>query len=343
MKTMRLYAPRDMRLDDVPQPEPRLGEALVRVRAVGVCGSDVHYYVDGRIGSDVPTFPFVLGHEFAGEIAALGPGVAGPPVGTRVAVDPAIPCGRCEVCLEGNPNCCPKVRFPSSPPKPGVLCEWYAHPAHLCIPLPEALDFVDGVMLEPLGVAIHALALARIRPGDTVAVLGAGPIGLLILQLALRSAASAVYVTEPVAERRALAVRFGAHAVQDPVAGDPVAWLLDETRGRGVDVVFEAAWGAEAVDQAVHMARHAGKVVLVGIPREDHVAFSANTARRKGLTLLVSRRMKHVYPRAIALVERGIVDVRSLVTHRFPLEQAGEAFELVASLRDGVVKAIVEV
>jgi L-iditol 2-dehydrogenase len=332
-----------MRLDEIPPPEPGPDEALIRVRAVGVCGSDVHYYADGRIGSDVPQFPFVLGHEFAGEIAALGPGVAGPPIGTRVAVDPAIPCGHCEVCLEGNPNCCPTVRFPSSPPKPGALCEWYAHPAHLCVPLPDSLDFVDGVMLEPLGVSIHALALARIRPGDTVAVLGAGPIGLLILQLALHANASVVYVSEPVAERRALATGFGASAVCDPGASDPAVWLLDETSGRGVDVVLEAAWGAEAVDQAVRMARYAGRVVLVGIPREDHVAFSANTARRKGLTLLMSRRMKHVYPRAIALVEHGLVDVRTLVTHRFPLEQAGEAFELVASLRDGVVKAIIEV
>ena len=343
MKAVLLYVPRDMRLEDIPTPEPGPGEALVRIRAVGVCGSDVHYYVDGRIGDDVPPFPYVLGHECAGEVAALGAGVEGPPVGTRVAIDPAVPCGRCEACLDGNPNLCPNVRFPAAPPVHGVLCEWYAHPARLCVPLPDALDFADGAMLEPLGVGIHAVTLAKIRPGDTVAVLGAGPIGLLVLQLALRSGASGVYLSEPIPARRALAAQLGASGVCDPDADDAAGWLLEQTGGRGVDVVIEAAWGGEAVGQAVEMARPGGRVMLVGIPRDDRVTFLAGTARRKGLTIRMSRRMKHVYPRAIALVERGIVDVRALITHHFPLERAAEAFELVASLQDGVVKAMIEV
>jgi len=342
MQSMRLHAPRDMRLDDVPAPEPGPGEALIRVRAVGVCGSDVHYFVDGHIGATQAPYPFVLGHEGAGEIAALGPGVEGPPVGTRVAIDPAIPCGRCEVCLEGNPNCCPDVRFPSTPPLPGMLSEWFVHPARLCIPLPEALDFTAGAMLEPLGVVVHALALARLRPADTVAILGAGPIGVLAMQLALNSGAGAVTVSEPIPERRALAAELGATAVCDPSAVDPADWLSDQTGGRGVDVAIEAAWGGAAVEQAVCMARHAGKVVLVGIPRDDRVTYPANVARRKGLTILMSRRMKHVYPRAMALIERRVVDVRAVVTHRFPLARAAQAFELVASLQDGVVKAMVE-
>jgi L-iditol 2-dehydrogenase len=343
MKAMVLYGPCDMRLADVSAPEPGPGEVLVRIRAVGVCGSDVHYYLDGRIGDTLAPYPFVLGHECAGEIVALGPGVERPPVGTPVAVDPAIPCGRCDVCLEGNPNCCPDVRFLSTPPVAGALSELHVHPAHLCIPLPETLGFGDGAMLEPLGVVVHALTLAKIRPGDTVAVLGAGPIGLLALQLALSSAVGGVYLSEPIASRRALAAELGATAVWDPGTGDPADWLAEQTDGRGVDVAIEAAWGGEAVGQAVRMARHAGRVVLVGIPRDDRTTFPANAARRKGLVVLVSRRMKHVYPRAIALVARGAVDVRRLITHRFPLERAAEGFELVASSRDGVVKAMVEV
>ena len=343
MKAMRLYAPRDMRLEEVPAPEPGPGEVLVRMRAVGVCGSDVHYYLDGRIGGTVAPSPFVLGHECAGEVIALGPGVEGPPVGTRVAVDPAMPCGHCEVCLEGNSNCCPDVRFPSTPPVQGALSELYAHPAHLCVPLPGALDFADGAMLEPLGVMVHAISLAKMCPGDTVAVLGGGPIGLLGLQVALCCGAGAVYLSEPIPERRALAAELGATAVCDPSADDPVDWLWEQTKGRGVDIAIEAAWGGEAVDQAVRMARYAGKVVVVGIPRDDRITFAADTARRRGLTILMSRRMKHVYPRAIALVERGVVDVRTPITHRFPLARAAEAFELVASLQDGVVKALIEV
>lgn len=342
MKAVRLYGPRDLRIDDVPAPEPRAGEALVRVRAVGVCGSDVHYYLDGRIGDDVAPVPFTLGHELSGDIVALGPGADGPPIGTRVAVDPAIPCGACEVCLDGNPNCCPDVRFPASPPVQGALCELYAHPADLCVPLPGKLNLAEGAMLEPLGVGIHAVTLAETKPGDSVAVLGAGPIGLLVLQSALRSGARSVYVSEPIPERRALAAKLGATAVCDPQADDPAEWLLDQTEERGVDVVIEAAWGGEAVAQAIRMARPGGRVVLVGIPREDVCSFPASEARRKELTILMSRRMKAVYPRAMALVEAGLVDLKAVITHRFPLEAAAQAFDLVASLQDGVCKAMIE-
>jgi L-iditol 2-dehydrogenase len=342
LKAMRLFAPRDLRFAEVPMPEPGPGEALIRVRAVGVCGSDVHYYLDGHIGDAVATFPFTMGHEFAGEIAALGPGAEGPPVGTRVAVDPAVPCGRCETCLDGNPNCCANVRFPGSAPIQGALSEYYVHPAELCVPLPDALDYADGAMLEPLGVVVHALTLAKIRPGDTVAILGGGPIGLMILQVALASATGAVYLTEPIAERRALGANLGATGVCDPATEDPVGWLMARTGGRGADIAIETAWGAEAVEHAVRMARPAGKVILVGIPREDVVTFPAGAARRKGLSILMSRRMKYVYPRAISLVERGVIDLKQFLTHRFPLERAGDAFELVASFSDGVVKALID-
>jgi len=342
MKAVRLRAAREMRVDEVPTPEPGPGEVLIRVRAVGVCGSDVHYYLDGHIGDAVATFPFTIGHEFAGEIAALGPGVDGPPVGTRVAVDPAIACGKCEACLEGNPNCCLNVRFPGSAPIEGALSEYYVHPARLCEPIPDSLGFDDGAMLEPLGVDIHAMRLAKIRPGDTVAILGGGPIGLLGLQLAVSSPTAAVYLSEPIPERRALAEKFGATAVCDPSSEDPVDWLMDRTHGRGVDIVIEAAWGGDAVDQAVRMAKTAGKVIVIGIPREDKVIFTASKARRKGLSILMSRRMKFEYHRAMQLVDRGVVDLQSLITHRFPPERAGEAFELVSSLKDGVVKAMIE-
>ena len=176
MEAVRLHASHDLRLDDVPAPQPQAGEALIRVRAVGICGSDVHFFADGRIGDDVAPLPFTLGHEFAGEIVALGVDADGPPVGTRVAVDPAVSCRSCEACLRGNPNCCPLVRFPASPSVHGALCELYAHPAHLCVPLPDELSFDEGAMLEPLGVAIHAAELAKVERCVSIAVFGAGPI-----------------------------------------------------------------------------------------------------------------------------------------------------------------------
>jgi L-iditol 2-dehydrogenase len=222
------------------------------------------------------------------------------------------------------------------------MAEFFVHPADRCEPLPDTLDFAEGAMLEPLGVVGHVLTLAKIRPGDTVAILGGGPIGLLTLQVSLGSAAGAVYLTEPVPERRAYAARMGASGVCNPSAQDPVDWIMEQTRDRGVDIAIEAAWGGEAVDQAVRMARAAGKVILIGIPRDDRVSFQASPARRKGLSILLSNRSKFDYRRAISLVERGVVDMRAIVTHRFPLERSGEALELVASVSDGVVKAVIE-
>ena len=343
MKAARLYAARDMRVETVPRPEPGEGELLIRVRAVGVCGSDIHYFADGGIGVTKVTEPHALGHEFSGEVVGLGPGVEGPPVGTRVAVEPAISCGHCESCEEGNPNICPQVQFVSTPPLGGSLVEYLVHPAELVFPMPDNMDYADGAMLEPLGVAIHTVNLAKLRPGDTVAVLGSGPVGLLTLEVARISGAAKAFVTDLEPKRLAAAQRLGADAVLQAGVADPVAWIDELTEGRGVDVVFEAAWAAETVAQAVAMVKPGGLVVIGGIPSgADLISYPASTARRKGLTIKMVRRMKHTYPRSMALVQGGLVDVQSLITHRFPLEASSEAFELVDARADGVIKALIE-
>lgn len=343
MKAVRLYGPSDMRLDDIPVPEPGPGQVLLEVLSVGVCGSGVHYFVDGGIGDDKVKEPFVIGHEFSARIAALGPGVTGPSAGTRVAVEPAISCGRCEFCEEGHPNLCENILFCSTPPTPGALQEYLVHPAELCFPLPDSVTNDQGAMLEPLGVALHTVRLAKLRPGDTVAILGSGPIGLLTLQVALISGARAVYVTDLVPERLELAQKLGAAGTFKSDEGDPVAWVHQETNGRGVDVAIEAAWADETVGQATEMARRGGKAIMAGIPRENVALLPAHVVRRKGLTIKYVRRMKHTYPRAIAMVRDGLVDVDALITHRFSLAETAEAYPLVASRQDGVVKVIVEV
>lgn len=343
MKAARLYGPGDLRIDDIPMPEPGAGEVLLQVLAVGVCGSGVHYFLDGGIGEEKVEEPFVIGHEFSARVVALGPGVEGPPVGTRVAVEPAIPCGHCEFCQEGNPNLCENLLFCSTPPTPGALREYMAHPAHLCFPLPDQVDDAAGAMLEPLGIALHAVSLAKLHPGDTAAILGCGPIGLLTMQVARISGARAVYMTDLVPERLAMAARLGATATFKADEGDPVAWVMEQTDGRGVDVAFEAAWAAETVSQVAQMARRGGKLVMIGIPREDEAVFPAHAVRRKGLTIKYVRRMKHTYPRAIPMVRDGLIDVHSLITHRFPLARAPEAYQLVASYKEGVIKAVIEV
>lgn len=344
MKAARLYGPGDMRIDEIPMPQPKAGEVLLQVLSVGICGSDVHYFLDGGIGDDRVREPFVIGHEFSARVAALGPGVDGPPVGTRVAVEPAISCGHCEMCEAGHPNLCEHILFCSTPPTPGAFQEYMTHPARLCFPLPDQVDNVDGVMLEPLGVALHTVGLAKLHPGDTIAIVGAGPIGLLTLQVALRSGARAAYVIDLIPERLAMAEKLGATATFKADEGDAVPWLMGLTGKRGVDVTFETAWADEASTRMVaEMARRGGKLIMCGIPRENLAVFPAHAVRRKGLTIKYVRRMKHTYPRAIPMVRDGLIDVKSLVTHTFPLEQIADAYRLVSSYQDGVIKAIIHI
>ena len=343
MRAAALVRPSTIETVEVVAPIAGPGEVLIAVRSVGVCGSDVHFYVDGQIGESVASLPYVLGHEFAGEVVALGPGTSGPPIGTRVAIDPAVPCGKCRTCLRGDINCCPDVRFPGSPPIQGALCEYYSHPAELCVPIPQDLSYDQGAMLEPLGVAIHAMCLADVQPGETVAILGAGPIGLLLLQLALAANASAVYLTEPIEARRGLAETLCASAVCDPANSDVADWISEGTSGAGVDIVLEAAWGGDAVSEAVSIVRPKGRVVLVGIPRDDVCAFPAALARRKELTVKLSRRMLADLPDALDLVVQGQVQLEPLISHHFGLDEADRAFQLVADLDDGVIKAVVRI
>jgi L-iditol 2-dehydrogenase len=331
VKVLRLHAAGDLRLHDEPVPEPGEGESLLRVTAVGVCGSDLHWFGELAIGDARLEQPLVLGHEFA---------VIQVEDGQHMAVDPAIPCGRCELCTQGHPNLCPQVRFAGHGRVDGALREYLPWPAALLHPLPDSLTDSDGAMLEPLGVALHAVDLGHVRPGMRVGVFGCGPIGLLIIQLARLAGAVQILATDPLAHRLQAARSFGATHLVLARDGDEASEVWMAAARRGVDVAFEAAGTNAAVETAIHAARPGGQVVLVGIPADNRTSFDAATARRKGLTLRLCRRMKHTYPRAIALVDQGRVDVGSLVTRRFPLEQAQQAFE-TASRREGI-KVIVE-
>jgi len=320
MKVARLHGLGDVRVSDEADPVPGAGESLVRVTAVGLCGSDLHWFSEGGIGDAQLAQPLVLGHELAGVVEG------GPLDGRLVAVDPSDPCGRCEVCLEGNRNLCPTVRFSGHGTNDGALRELVAWPTHLLHPVPAALSAADAAMLEPLGVALHAHDLGKVRLQASVAVVGCGPIGLCLLQLARVGGASTVVAVEPLAHRREAAARLGADVVLDPADPDVTAKILAATGGRGIDVAIEVAGNDAAVGLAVAAARPGGTVVLAGIPGDDTTTFPAGTARRKGLTLKLSRRMKEVYPRTIGLVERGAVDVRSLVSDTYGLGDVAAAF-----------------
>jgi L-iditol 2-dehydrogenase len=331
MKSVRLHGTGNLQVHDEPIPVAGVGEKLVRIKSVGVCGSDLHWFSEGSIGDAKLEHPLVLGHEFAGETED----------GQRVAIDPAIPCGHCEYCEQGHPNLCEDMIFAGHGEHDGAMREYASYPTRCLFPIPDTLSFADGAMLEPLGIAIHTVDLGKLKAGMTVGVFGCGPIGLLIIQMAKLSGAANILVTDKLEHRVEAAKRFGAS--QAFLVGDnsQLSEIQAATNGRGVDVAFEAAGVQDAVDDAFAAVRPGGKVIIAGIPDDDRTFFSASVARRKGLTIKLVRRMKHTYPRAIELVSNGLVDVRSLVTHRFPLEQASEAFR-VAERREGL-KIIIEV
>jgi L-iditol 2-dehydrogenase len=346
MKAVGLFGLRDIRVIDVPKPQaPGPDEVLVKVASVGICGSDHHYYSEGEIGGAVVDEGMIIGHEFSGWIAAAGPGVdeSHLPVGQLVAVEPAISCGTCEFCLKGHPNICPHNLFVGSPNHVGAMAEYIVMPAENCFPLPDALTPDEGAMLEPLGVAIHTVDLAHLKVGQSVAVLGGGPIGLMTAAMAKAAGAAPIYLTEPIASRREFAEEYAVDAAFDPDSEDVVARIMEATGGRGVDVAFEAAGASETPDQSAHVTCPGGKVVVVGIPDDNTMTMTAAEVRRKGLTIKLVRRMKHTYPRAIQLVKGGVIDVASVATHQFSMEEIDAAFEIVADYKDGVLRAIIRV
>ena len=329
MKALRLYGPGDLRLVDEAAPVPGPDEELVRVTAVGVCGSDLHWYSESGIGDITLSRPIVLGHEAAGVIES------GPRRGLRVAIDPAIPCEKCEQCRAGHAHFCLALRFAGDGITDGTLRELVAWPSESLVPVPDALSDADVAMLEPLGVALHAIRLGGIRPGDRVGVFGCGPIGLFIIQLARASGATTIVATDVLPHRLKAAREAGATATALVAGGSERLELRAATDGHGVDVAFEAAGVDDSVETSVSLAAPGGTVVVVGIPSEDHTTFTASTARRKGLTVKLSRRMNRVYPEAIRLAESGLADVRAMVTAGYPLAEHKAAFATAAA-REGL-------
>lgn len=349
MLAARLHGPRDLRVDRIPHPgPPGPDQVLLRITAVGICGSDLHTYQDARIGDTTLDAPLTLGHEFAGIVEEIGPGEAldgefNPlTIGTRVAVDPAQPCGRCEMCEQGHPNLCHRLHFCGLYPDAGSLSHWMHMPAHTCFPLPDTIDDAGGALLEPLGVAIHATDLAKIKVANSVAILGAGSIGLFTLQTVRASGADPIFVIDQFPWRLAVAEELGAIPINFRVQ-DPIEAVLEATGGKGVDVGIEAAWADRSIHECAAMARLGGRLVLVGIPGDDNFQLTHSTARRKGLTIRMARRMKHVYPRAIKLAASGAVNLDCVISHRFPLEKAPAAFAMNEAYEDNVVKVIIDV
>ncbi|GAA4788170.1 NAD(P)-dependent alcohol dehydrogenase [Actinomycetospora chlora] len=324
-----LQEPERITVETRPVPSPGPGEVQVAVRAVSVCGSDVHYYDHGRIGGFVMHGPLVLGHETSGVVSALGEGVDGPVVGTRVAVEPQRNCGRCEQCVRGRYHLCPFIEFFATPPIDGSFAEYVTVPATRAHPVPDALSDDAAAMIEPLAVAVHAAGKADIGPGTRVLVTGGGPVGLLCLQVARARGAAHVTLSDPVARRRDVAREFGADTVVDPGAGDDVP---------PADVVLECSGVQAAVDAAIAATAPAATVVLVGTGAQ--VTLPLDLLQAREITVKGTFRYAHVYPAAIALAASGAVRLDDMVTSHHDLDGAVDA--LLAARRDPEsIKAVV--
>jgi len=341
MKAVVLTGLREMALTERPDPEPGPGEVRLRVEAVGVCGSDVHYYTTGRIGSHVVEYPFMVGHECAGTVDRLGEGVRDLQVGQRVAVDPAMPCHACDQCEAGREHTCRNLRFLGCPDQAeGCLAEYLVMPAESCFAVPEQMTAERAALSEPLTIGVYAVQQSVPMAGTKVGILGSGPIGLSVLAPALHGGAAAVYMTDRIDARCAVAREAGAHWAGNPDTQDVVADVLRQ-EPQALDVVFECAGQQESFDQAFELLKPGGKLMLIGIPEFDRYSFQADIARRREICIQHVRRQNNCARKTLDLVATGALNVDAMVTHRFPLEETQKAFDLVADYKDGVVKAMI--
>jgi L-iditol 2-dehydrogenase len=342
MKAMRLAAEHRIEACDVPTPGCKNpNDVLLRLQRVGVCGSDVHYFTTGRIGSMVVDYPFTLGHECSAEVAAVGGGVAGVRPGDRVAVDPAISCGACDQCRIGRRHTCRNLAFLGCPGQlEGCLSEYIVMPEQSCYPIPDSLSFDDAAIAEPLSIGLYAVMQAGAISNASIGILGAGPIGLSVLVCAKAFGAKFIGVTERLDYRADLALKNGATWAGNVDKNDAVQDICDAVPEK-LDVVFECSGTQEAFDQGIEMLKPGGKMMIIGIPEFDRYSFSADVARRNEICLQHVRRQNECVQAALNLIAEDKVDASFMHTHSFPLEKAQDAFELVENYADGVVKAMI--
>jgi L-iditol 2-dehydrogenase len=323
-----------------PVSDPGPGEIQVAVKAIGICGSDLHNFSEGQVGDTLCAYPMVLGHEPAGVVVRTGAGVGGWAKGDAAVLEPAMYCYHCEFCLTGHHNVCANLRFLSMPGDPGFFREYVNLPAHNLIRLPKNLSLNEGTIVEPLAVVLHSMDFAAIRPGETALVIGAGPIGLLTIAALKLSGAGRVWAVEPLPHRRELAKVLGADAMIDPAQVDAVQQVLSDTGQRGVDVAIDCAAKGDTVDQAIRATRNAGRVVITGIPSEEYLSLPFHVIRRKEIAIYTVRRSNKDSATALQLLADQPRRFVPMLTHARPLTEVQSAFELCEKYSDGVGKFV---
>ncbi len=332
-----------MELRDIPDPKiEKTDDIMVKIGAVGVCGSDIHYFTSGRIGEQVVQYPFTVGHECAGTIVEIGSDVTDLQVGDRIAVEPAVTCGRCDQCLAGRENTCRENRFLGCPGQAeGSLSEYLVMPKQNCFKIEDSLSLAEATISEPLAIAIYAVEKSKVRSDHHVGILGMGPIGRTVMLAAQYQGCDKIYCTDQIDARTSAAREAGAIWAGNPSKQDVVRELV-EIAPLGLDIVFECCGEQQALDQAVKLLKPGGTLMVIGILETDTMSFCTDSIRRKEITIVNVRRQQGCVQRALDMIAERPTEVSSLITHRYSFENTDAAFDLVADYRDGVVKAMIE-
>ncbi len=323
-------------------PEIKSNEVLVKIEHVGLCGSDLHYYQHGRIGDFVVEEPIVLGHEAAGRIVEIGKDVQDLKEGDLVALEPGIPCGKCEFCKGGKYNLCPDVEFLATPPYDGAFAEYLAYPEDMCFKLPEGMDTIEGGLIEPLAVGFHAANQAQAQIGETAVVLGAGCIGLVTLMSLLARGIKEVYVTDLIDLRLQKAEEIGAARVLNAKKTNIVAEIMELTNNEGVDIVIETAGSEITTQQTVNLVKRGGRIVLVGMAAEPKIKFDFGKLQAKEASMNTVFRYRNIYPAAIEAVSNKSIDLKQIVTDIFGLKDIKKAFDYNIENKAHTVKVVID-
>lgn len=340
MRAAVLHGAGDLRVEEVPIPPLGPDDVLVRVRACGVCASDVHYFLHGRIGKYVVDEPMIVGHELAGDVVAVGPAVTRIAVGTRVALEPGVSCGRCRMCKAGRYNLCPDVSFYATPPVQGAMSEYAVIRSDFAHPLPDGASYELGSLCEPISVGIHCCNLTHVRPGDTVVILGAGPIGLTAIVAARQRGAGQVIVSDVYPARLEVAQKLGALGV-DVRDQDLHAIVMERTGGDGADALFDTSGVRSVIEAAPGLMRKGGAIAVVGLPADDRVTYRMLQIVQGELSIHGVFRYANTYPAAVALVASGEFPVDLVITDRFPLQDAVAAFHTAVEAKERAIKVMV--
>jgi L-iditol 2-dehydrogenase len=343
MKSLMLTGIRQMGIMEIPEPAiVNPDDVKIKMLVVGVCGSDIHYYTQGRIGTQIVRYPFPVGHEGAGIVTEVGAGVKKVKTGDKIAIEPAMPCWVCDQCLAGRHHTCRNLKFLGCPGQAdGCLSEYIVMPEESCFPLHEKLNPDHGVISEPLAIGVYSVKQSISVKGAKIGILGFGPIGMSVMLAAKALGAESFYVTDKIEARLSLAKKEGAVLIANPLKENVVEKIL-ENEPLALDVVFECCGQQEAFDQAIDLLKPGGKMMVVGIPEFDTWSMNVEKTRRREITIQFVRRQVDCVELSLDLMNNGKINVSNMITHRFPFDKTQDAFDLVAGYSDGVMKAVID-